>query len=69
MSEDDLIDLWAEANRHAGIRHSHAFINLKIFAELILDKQRARFIEMLRNPLLTKAIIESALTSGDITYE
>ena len=40
ISDDDVIDLWAEANKLAGIKHPHTFDELKEFAQLVAEKVR-----------------------------
>jgi len=43
ISDDDVIELWAEANKLAGIKHPHTFDELKEFAQLIESKVRETF--------------------------
>lgn len=38
MTDDEIIELWAQANKLAGIKHPHTFDELKEFAQLISDK-------------------------------
>lgn len=40
ISDDDVIELWAEANKLAGIKHPHTFDELKEFAQLVAEKVR-----------------------------
>ena len=38
MTDDEIIELWAQANKLAGIKHPHTFDELKEFAQLVGDK-------------------------------
>ena len=40
MSHDEIIELWAQANKLVGIKHSRTFDELKEFAQLVEDKTR-----------------------------
>jgi hypothetical protein len=42
MSHDEIIELWAQANKLVGIRHSRTFDELKEFAELVEEKTKDR---------------------------
>jgi hypothetical protein len=43
ISDNDVIELWAEANKLAGIKRPHTFDELKEFAQLIESKVRETF--------------------------
>jgi len=42
ISDNDVIELWAEANKLAGIKHPHTFDELKEFAQLVAEKIREK---------------------------
>lgn len=50
MTDDEIIELWAQANKLAGIKHPHTFDELKEFAQLIEE----RVHKNMRNHMLDK---------------
>ena len=49
MTDDEIIELWAQANKLAGIKHPHTFDELKEFAQLVAAAEREACAKIVEN--------------------